>query len=237
MEEKEQRKKIRKQKKYNETHKLISGVDHKVCTDCDKWFPSNEEYFYNNNKNSIDGLKPQCKSCSIIRSRNRQLSNHEEYKEYLKAWVKENKEIYEHHKKVWELENPEHAKELRRSWRRNNKEKINNYNLYRRMHKSHEISNEEKKKCKEYFNYSCAYCNLTEKEHYLIHEQQLHMDHVDPNGANDLSNNVPACKTCNVKKRDRDVHDFYQLYDIKPSNQEIVSKWLSGDFLLCLDSK
>ncbi|MED3550181.1 hypothetical protein [Cytobacillus praedii] len=54
IEEKEKRSLERRQMKFNETHKFIDGVDHKVCKDCGNWFPSTNEYFYENGSNNID---------------------------------------------------------------------------------------------------------------------------------------------------------------------------------------
>ena len=62
---------------------------------------------------------------------------------------------------------------------------------------------------KEYFNNECAYCGLPLELHKEIVGQDLHKEHKDHNGANDLSNCVPACRLCNSTKHDKEFDDWY----------------------------
>jgi 5-methylcytosine-specific restriction endonuclease McrA len=53
------------------------------------------------------------------------------------------------------------------------------------------------------FDYCCAYCG--------VQLDAPTMDHVVPlskGGTNDIDNIVPACKSCNSRKRDRDLNEF-----------------------------
>lgn len=117
----------------------------------------------------------------------------------------------------------------RKEWEINNKQKLY---IYGKMHKNHEISEKEWNFCKEYFNNSCAYCGLTEEKHKLIYDQQLHKEHVDHNGANDLSNCVPACKSCNSSKHTFKLGDWYNHNNehFNTENLERINNWLLKDY-------
>ena len=61
-------------------------------------------------------------------------------------------------------------------------------------------------KCKIYFNNSCAYCGEVsplEQDHFLA---------ISKNGEYTKDNIVPACKACNVRKRDHDFFIWYPKY-------------------------
>lgn len=102
----------------------------------------------------------------------------------------------------------------------------------KRKEKSHDITATEWDNCKLYFNYSCAYCGMAEKEHKLKYKQQLHKEHVDPNGANDLRNCVPACKICNVKKHDSNFYNWYtHVIDGYTDTRKLtIERWLKEDY-------
>ena len=78
--------------------------------------------------------------------------------------------------------------------------------------------------CKEYFDNKCAYCGKA---------LPLHQDHFIPNskaGEYTVNNIVPACKSCNSSKRDRDVFYWYpsQKY-FKQSRMNKMLKYLGYD--------
>lgn len=91
--------------------------------------------------------------------------------------------------------------------------------------------------CKQYFNYECAYCGLPLEEHYIIYAGNLilgdfHKEHVDHFGSNDLSNCVPACKSCNSSKHDFEFNKWYNTdnhkFNIERYNK--IIKWLNVDW-------
>lgn len=47
---------------YEESHKIIDGVLHKLCNRCFKWYPCIIDYFDGSNK--LDNCIPACKSCN-----------------------------------------------------------------------------------------------------------------------------------------------------------------------------
>lgn len=132
----------------------------------------------------------------------------------------------------WESRNKEKRKQEIKEWRQSNPDKVREYRLFREASKKHDISEEEKYLCKLYFDFNCAYCNMPEELHYDLYNQQLHMDHVDPNGANDLSNNIPSCRSCNSMKRDFSLEHFFTQKEVSDLNKQKIQKWLSEDYKL-----
>jgi len=230
-EEKKQRSEDRKRKKYNKTHRLINNVDYKICSICVKWMPSTEEYYYKNSKNSIDGLYPYCKKCAVQKAYKWAEENPEAY---TRAIRKRDAKVEEKIKKR-KLSEKRRKEGKQKEWQRNNRDKTRVYNLYRSMNKKHEISETERRNCKEYFNWSCAYCGVTEEESLNIYGERLHMDHVDPNGANDLSNNIPACKSCNSKKYTSSLEEWYSndnpfMNYFSEDRLNKIYNWLNSDY-------
>lgn len=65
------------------------------------------------------------------------------------------------------------------------------------------VSTEQWLTCLEYFQQSCAYCGKT---------GELTVEHIIPVskfGANKIYNVVPACRTCNCSKCDKDILEWY----------------------------
>ena len=67
----------------------------------------------------------------------------------------------------------------------------------------------------------------------------LHKEHVDHNGANDLSNCVPACQSCNSSKWEFDFNDWYCPNNpvFTQERYEKIVKWLEEDFLIYIKKK
>ncbi|MGG3920482.1 HNH endonuclease signature motif containing protein [Geobacillus thermodenitrificans] len=122
---------------------------------------------------------------------------------------------------------------VRKKWEQRNKDKLRKYNE-KRLHKNHEISKEEWESCLKYFNYSCAYCGISENEAKNKYKQKLHKEHVDHNGANDLSNCVPACRSCNSQKWKYEFEEWYNennpVFDEERFNR--IKKWIKEDYKL-----
>lgn len=214
---------------YGDSHKIIDNIEYKRCGgDCKDWYPMNDEYFYKNKSNKIDGYHTWCKNCSIEKSRNRQLENHDDYKEYLKQWVIENKILHKEMKKDWSKRNKENLKESLRQWQINNPDKVAINNLKRRSHKEHYITDQEWFECLDFFDKSCAYCGISEIDNLIRDGQQLHKEHVDHEGANDITNCVPACRSCNSSKHTSLLNDWYNennpIFSKRRYNK--IIKWL-----------
>jgi hypothetical protein len=219
---------------YQNTHKEIDGIIYKQCSICKEWFPENQDNFYKKGK---EKLSPYCKTCESKKNSQWQKDNPDRVKahnqnEYKKPHVR--KYLYELSKR--RLKNGE-----QRKWQQNNPDKLKQYREFREMNKTHTITNQEWKDCKKYFNNCCAYCGLPIEEHYFnrLGERKLgdfHKEHVDHEGANDLSNCVPSCKSCNSSKGTYILEEWYTEDTSRFSQERLdkIYKWLNEDYKLYL---
>ena len=140
------------------------------------------------------------------------------------------KETYEEQRETY-LDYYERNKEARseyaKRWRKENRDKTRFYTSQKANHK---ISKKEWLKCKEYFYNECCYCGISIDIHYDIHGQDFHKDHYYPDGANDLSNCVPACRTCNIKKRNYPPEKFIAEANVTKERIRRINNWLSSDY-------
>jgi hypothetical protein len=233
-EEKQRRKEERRLKKWIETHKNIDGVDHKICTKCNTYYQSTTEFFYHNKSNSLDGLHPYCKRCCLEESLEWREENRDAYLESCKR---------RNNKPAARIRIRKANKERRenggyKNWQDKNKDKLRDYNSNRKE-KNHKISKKEWEECKSYFDNSCAYCGLTYEEHKQKYEEDLHKEHVDHEGANDLSNCIPSCRPCNSKKHTFSLDDWYnssnEYYNESKLNK--INNWLQVDYLASFQPK
>lgn len=174
---------------------------------------------------------PECKECAKNRSRKYQLDNHEEYKQYHKEYRKRRNDYMTEKSRRWNRENKEFMQQYMKEYYKKNPDKFKIYNE-KRGHKNHEITENEWDSCKQYFNYCCAYCGIDEQEAKETQGNVLHKEHVDHEGANDLSNCIPSCKQCNSYKWQYDFDDWYS--ELNPAytkeRYERIMDWLKEDF-------
>lgn len=214
-------------KKWYKVHKVIDGIDHKLCNYCSEYFPSTLDYFYKNKRNGIDGLHPNCKKCAYYKMRN---------------WIRDNPEGYARLKKRRiEIDDPmrlirsrEAAERNRKEgyqkrWRQENRDKLKSYNENRKQNKTHEISKDEWEECLLFFETSCAYCGIHQDEAKNEYGQCLHKEHVYHDGSNKIDNCVPACRSCNSRKWTYEFEYWYQEgLDVFDENRLVkIKQWLS----------
>lgn len=226
----------RTQANYDKTHKIIDGILYKQCS-CHKelfpdaendWFPCTEEFFYHNKANTRDGLNTWCKECSKIKATKWIKANPDKYKEVViktearperikKKRVRANKQLKEgYHKQYQET----------------HLEKFREYSK-KRGQKNHKINKKEWKSCLNYFNNQCAYCGMSLDEHKRKYKEQLHKEHVDHLGSNDLSNCIPSCKSCNSHKSEQDMEKWYKEQEYFTQERlNKINKWLKEDYKL-----
>ena len=218
------------------THKIINGIDHKICNQHEiffpeesPWLPATLEYFYNNKLSKTDGLSTWCKKCSVTKSglvfqanRERSYESHRKYQKTDK-W------------KAYSKRNQITSKPKRSEWRRKNPDKLKEY---AQKHRIHDITEPEWRKELEIFDYRCAYCGITEEESLKIHKQKLHKDHSDNKGYNDLRNAIPACRSCNSAKHEDSLDEWYPKQEF--FTQERYNKiqwWINEGYKYYIENK
>ena len=229
-EEKKQRAEERKREKWAKRHKTENGIVYKWCTYGEHWVEENEDNFYINESNRIDGYYPYCIECAIADFLEWKKEHPEQYKESLKKHRRTKK--YKDRERVLKQEQRESGYTLQ--WQRENKDKLKKNNEKRKQHKSHEISKEEWKECKDYFKnengeWCCCYCGLTEKEHKKLYKEQLHKDHAINEGSNTIDNGLPSCKICNSEKHTDDWNIWYTPENPKYDEKRYIRivEWLN----------
>lgn len=213
-------------------YRTVDNEIYKLCVSCMEYKPLNNEYFPIN-KHSKDGFHTYCKTCANRRNRKWVKNNPEKRRESVKKYnAKPDRKIIVYEANKRRREDGEY-----REWQRNNKDKIRQYNYFRRMHKSHDITDNEWDSCKEYFNNSCAYCGMTEEVAKEKYGHVLHKEHVDHEGANDLSNCVPACKMCNSSKYTFPLNEWYNEENPDYSKERLnkIYRWLENDYKFHID--
>jgi len=229
---------------YEESHKEIDGVLYKKCNhhfenfpDEDLWFPQTEEYFYKNKLNKTDGFNPECKLCSIARSSKRQNENREDYLDYMKNYYQETHDqqiegFHQHRLDSLEEHNAYYA-----DYQKKNPEYFIKYGKDQRQNHLHIISEKEWLNCKRYFENTCAYCGLPIDQHWHMRKEKLILfdfckDHADYNGLRDLSNCVPACKSCNSHKWQSSIEEWYiESNPVFDKNKlDKIKMWLDNDY-------
>jgi HNH endonuclease len=216
----------------------------KKCNDCNEQYPTTTEYFYKN-KSSRDGLNPYCKECTKKRSRKWAVSNQEQFKETRAEWYQDNKDRLLEKQKLLDEKNKEQKEIYYRSYQKSahGKDKFKQYGINRKS-KNHNISIDEWSSCKEYFNNECAYCGLNIENHKkryagVLKQIDFNREHVDDEGANDLSNCVPSCHSCNSKKRTQDFDHWYNDDNQNYTKERYgkIVKWLENDYKLYIETK
>lgn len=73
---------------------------------------------------------------------------------------------------------------------------------------------------------------MNEKYHKEIYNKQLHREHVHPLGANDLSNCIPACTSCNSTKSNQEFEDWYNKDNDRFTDERLhkINQWLENDY-------
>ena len=121
-----------------------------------------------------------------------------------------------------------------------NPEKIKEY---QENHREHDISISEWNVCLDSFGNTCAYCGLPVEEHigkrkdkYVV--MNLHKEHVEHDGYNDIRNAVPSCRSCNSSKRQHDMEEWFRKQ--KFFSQDRLNKiiwWMTEGYKSCIEEK
>jgi len=237
-EEKKKRADKRRQDKYNEEHKLINGMIFKWCKVGQHWVVMDEEHFYMNQKNGVDGFHPDCKYHTIEKSRKWAKDNPEREKEIRHKINTNPSDKTRETKRIDAQTRRDNGKYYQ--WLKDNPDKQSAYTL---NHRQHDITEKEWRLCKDYFDNKCAYCGLPAEKHFASRNgkeiiMDLHREHVEDDGYNDLRNCVPSCKGCNSAKHDFIMVDWFSrqtFYDIVRYN--IIILWTTEDYEQYIEEK
>lgn len=215
---------------YEKNHKEIDGIGHKKCKICEEFKTMNEDNFYKKKTNYTDGFDTYCKPCSRKKYKKYRDENAEIYIKRTYKHYQENKEVYDQRRTKWMKENEEFVKEYRKEWLKLNAEHMSEYYTNRAANKKHEIEVEEWESCLKFFDHSCVYCGIPQDVHKEITNQVLHKEHFDHEGANDLSNAVPACRRCNSSKWAHEVDDWYPQQNYYDDYKFVkVKQWINEE--------
>jgi 5-methylcytosine-specific restriction endonuclease McrA len=207
----------------------------KKCTKCGVEYPATSEYFYRQGSNK-GGLKGSCKECYLSEKRLYKKANAEKIaaanKIYRKAnfekrfiankiWKKENQDkIIAYSKKYYDAD-PDRYRAKSVAYRKANLEMVTaKQSAYRKAHPEVRIQPEQRRKArkrklaatltreqwvsiKKHFDNRCAYCGK---------EKALTQEHFIPlvDGGEYTHNNIlPACRSCNCSKNNKDFFSWY----------------------------
>jgi 5-methylcytosine-specific restriction endonuclease McrA len=189
--------------------------DYKVCHGCNVELPDNDYYFFK--KNNRDNGSTKCKKCrgfdygvdrpnkvykdtlpkgyKICCQCNKMISD-EEYSKYNKCedCSRKKRKIY-HQRDDVKKSKLKFAKK-RRSLKNNT---------------VHDLTTDEYAETLIYFNNSCAYCGISNEECLDKTGKSLEQEHIIPiskKGGYTKNNIIPACKSCNNSKSNKDLGDF-----------------------------
>lgn len=203
----------------------------KICTQCGEGKEANLDNF-NKMKNGKYGLRAVCRACDKI--------NYHNNKEYFSQKAKENRPRKNESNKRSYYKHHERNKKKQRGYERKNKDKIVEYHkryyiknkdIYHKRYKENYQKNKEgyirrtlKRQaiirkldssltgeqwiaCKNHFDNKCAYCGEF---------KPLSKDHFIPltkNGEFTNNNIIPACKSCNSCKYNKNFFEWYPVFE------------------------
>lgn len=218
----------RVKRKYEDCHKIVNGIEYKLCSKCDEWLPLNSNHYYKN-KSANDGYNPYCKQCTVKKTMEWEKNNPDKVKVSRKRTNDNRKE------KLYIYNQVSKERGVQREWRIKNADKVSEYQKGR-YNKNHKIKPIEWELCKEYFNNECSYCGLLINDHYIVRKGvkmlgDFHKEHVDHNGSNKLDNCVPSCRDCNSSKHKRELNEWYNENNINYTYDRInkILDWLEED--------
>lgn len=235
-EEKKERNLQRKNEKYKREHKIIDGIIYKWCCEKNHWVIMDDEHFYKNDKNTIDGFSNRCKECDKEKTRMRQAKDPEKHKKDSLSWHHKNKEKILPRFKARRKEKKEQDRISHERYMKNHPEKSKQYSK-KRQETNHRITDEEWGNCKKYFNYCCAYCGMPIEEHFVLRRKKLiridfSKEHVVFKGKDNLKNCVPSCGSCNSEKWEHSLNYWYNPNNPKYTYERYfkIYMWLRYDY-------
>lgn len=195
-------------------------VQTKVCSRLEKCLHPNGPTlplteFYRE-KRTKSGLRVDCKACVAERAKKWRESHRDEQRDYLRKWQQDNRDkVHTYARKYREnnpererergkqkrLQNPELTKERQQRWKQENPEKVRQSTQRRnalRRELAASLTIEQWGWLLEQSGYCCVYCGQHESETGKL--VQEHIIPVIQRGAYTVTNIVPSCQKCNLRK-------------------------------------
>lgn len=206
---------------------------HKKCSKCGIKKELNTLNFPKKNTGK-GGFDSWCKECKKNYDKKRYKENKEKFQKEKVEYYHENKEARKQYQLNYYNNNKEKCKESNSNWQKENLTKRRVISAKSRTLKydaESTLTETDWNEISQYFNNSCAYCGMTEKENLKIYGELLHHEHVIPlidGGAYSFGNIVPSCRSCNSSKMNHDFYDWYpksNVYDT--SREEKITNYLN----------
>ena len=218
-------------KEYWHRHRDFKDGFNSQCKVCKALSRKN---YYENNKEKAMLYYEENKIAILERRKNNYELNKESILEYQVKYREENqkdivdkkKQYYKKHKEEIALRDEIYYKENKQKIIEKNREyRQNNRCVYQGAYKNRKariktlpftLSAEQWDRITLHFDNSCAYCGMTEEESKGKWNERLHQEHFIAlyNGGGYTHNNIiPACKTCNCSKTNKDFFEWYPTYE------------------------
>lgn len=83
-----------------------------------------------------------------------------------------------------------------------------------------------------YFDNSCAYCGMSNEDHIIIFNENLHQEHiiaVTKGGSYTKSNIIPACRRCNSSKGNKSLLHFITYKKISKKFTQKIYEYINSN--------
>lgn len=191
------------------------------CKSCKQWLPATTDYFYAE-KLKKSGLSGKCRECIkaqtrqyhhdnakclIPKMRVRYQNNKQSHREREKIWRQNNKAKSDVIVSEWVKNNPERRRQIANRYAKSDKGAIARLRRRARvLNYPDTFTDDQWEVCLSWWGNHCAYCGRHESEL----PSSMNADHViplaNPNCVGTIASNIlPACRACNVSKKDREL--------------------------------
>jgi 5-methylcytosine-specific restriction endonuclease McrA len=206
---------------------LVSMDITKYCSnkDCKQLNPQPISNFHKN-KYTKDGYRSRCKACELERANQYREHNRELLAQKQQKYYKEHGEVQRKSSRNWKESHKQRQQEYWQQWYEENKEHRAEYFRRYETDKPHIILEKGRRRRKRKLN---AEGSFTEEEFQKklkqmgnrcfwcgrdLKDGDVTRDHYIPltkGGSDCIDNIVPACRSCNCKKRNKMPHEFVKL--------------------------
>lgn len=191
-------------------------MDTKICIKCGSELPATNDYFNKSSTNKY-GLRTVCKSCDAEKSKRYYEKNKEKSLCRQKKYYEENRQKESDRKKKYYRKNIEKESDRKKKYRKENADVCRRSYQKRRSLKNSApftLTGPQWEEIKAIFKGKCAYCGKTsslEQEHFIP---------LSKGGGHTIENIIPACKSCNSSKNNRDFFGWYPLQSFYSKERE-----------------